>query len=391
MTVAMTAGSDTPVAVVGGGVIGLACAARLATAGTAVLLVGGKDAAPPAAPAADDARWDPRTYALNGLACDFLEQLGVVPQLVRHGVFEALDVWDARGGRMYFSATDLGEPRLGIVVEHAVLAAALWEVLAPFRQFEHLAKELAAVDFPSRPGGVCRLRFADGESRAVRFVIGADGARSLVREQAGIKWTRRDYRQVAQAAVVETRDDHHNTCRQQFSQQGIAALLPLAQRTSAAIWSHSVASSPADFERFFSDEMGLGPVEVLAPPVAFPLHGGLARSYIAPHCLLVGDAAHSVHPLAGQGANLGFGDLTALFGALHRSRSNDFTWPVLRRYQRAVVAHNCSMKSSIEFLLGLNQVRAAAALRRTAYNGVNRSVTLKKCFMRYAAGTHLTG
>ena len=379
-------GSNNSLAVVGGGVIGLACAIRLAMERDAVMLVVGGDQNISTDKEADG--WDARTYALNRLSCRFLESIGVLPLLKRYGVFEAMDVWDVRGGRMRFHAGDIGEPRLGIVVEHTVLMSALWSRLQTLSNVECIAKGLAKMQLPTGDDCACHLIFEDGDACAADFVIGADGARSLVRAQAGIGWQQKDYRQVAQAAVVKTQDDHRNTCLQQFSSAGIAALLPLSERVCAAIWSHDESATAGEFEQFFSGQMGLGRVSLLSELASFPLYGGMADSFIAPHCVLVGDSAHSVHPMAGQGANMGFGDLSALFDALRKSPAKEFSWPVVRRYQRMTMANNRLMKSGIEGLFMLNacEDRLSALSRRIAYNCVDQSSVLKRVFIRYAGG-----
>ncbi len=384
------ADSSGGIAVVGGGVIGLACAIRLAMEEAPVLLVVGSGGKPEPV-GTDD--WDARTYALNRLSCRFLDAIGALALVARYGVFEAMDVWDERGGRMRFDATDIGEPRLGIVLEHAALLSALWVRIQAFPNIECVAKNIDAIAFPAQERAACRLAFADGDARDAGFVIGADGARSQARQQAGIEWQQRDYRHTAQAAAVKTEASHRRTCLQQFSRAGVAALLPLADKVCAAIWSHAKPASADAFEQFFSQQMGLGRVEIISQLASFPLYGGMAKTSIAPRCALVGDAARHIHPLAGQGANLGFGDLAALFDALRQSPTKRFTWAVLRRYQRMTAANNRIMKGGLEGLLALTDCddRLIGALRRTAYNRVDQSVGLKKKFMRYAGGARYPG
>lgn len=383
----MATDSSTGIAVIGGGVVGLACAIRLAMEEVSVLLVVGSGGRPE--PDDEEASaWDARTYALNHLSCHFLKQIGALPLIKRYGVFEAMDVWDMRGGRMHFSATDIGEARLGIVLEHTTLLSALWTRVQALSNIECVEKSIGSIEFAPQGRQTCHLRFDDDDCRDTGFVIGADGAHSAVRQQAGIEWEWRDYRQTAQAAVVKVENEHRRTCLQQFSSAGIAALLPLPGKTCAAIWSHARPTSADELEQFFSRQMGLGQVEIISQLASLPLYGGMAKSFIAPYCLLVGDAAHNIHPMAGQGANLGFGDLFALFNALQQSPVKEFTWSVLRRYQRMTVANNRIMKGGIEGLLALSNRddRLSAFLRHTVYDCVDRSVGLKKRFMRYAGG-----
>lgn len=398
-------GRELPVAVVGGGVVGLACAIKLGTNGRRVLLFAPGSRA--VAAAAGDA-YVPRTYALNAAACAFLDSIGVLGSLARYEHFCALEVWDAEGGgRIRFEAADIGARYLGLVVEHVQLLHALCarlEALAYVECIETrpLGYEHGA-DAPARGAQRGPRVLFDAGERAVEAVIGADGARSQVREWMGVEWRRRDYRQTALAAVVRTERGHENTCWQRFSRDGVVAFLPLADHVCAVVWScpsalaDEVLSSDAGatgagaffeprLERAFGGR--LGGVELVSEVASFPLHGGIACEYVRPGFALVGDAAHNVHPLAGQGANLGFADLAALFAAREQSRADTFSWPVLRRYQRSVVARNWCMKSGLEGLLWLfsHHQRALAAARSAGLNCSNRTAPLKNLFMHFAAG-----
>lgn len=379
-----------PVAVVGGGVIGLACAARLALDGRRVLLFAAR---PPRAPdnAAADV-YEPRTYALSAASCAFLNDIGAPPP--RHCRFRALEVWDAEGGgHIHFSAAGFGVSHLGIVVEHSLLVQALFARLDTLAQVERVeAPPLAVENNPET--GRRRIFTGDGE-READFVIGADGARSRVRDWMGVAWRRRDYRQTALAAVVRTAQPHQSTCWQCFSDDGVVAFLPLAGRVCAVVWSCSreraqelLQSGAAFFEPQLERAFGarLGAIELLSGIASFPLHGGIVDDYVKPGFALVGDAAHSVHPLAGQGANLGFADLAALFAALEQSRGGGFSWPVLRRYQRAVKARNQWMKGGLEALLWLfsRSQPALVSVRSAGLSGVGRIAPLKNFFMRRA-------
>ena len=395
---------ELPAAVVGGGVIGLACAAKLASERRRVLLFASR-----ARDAADaDAAYAPRTYALNAAACAFLDSIGVLGLLARCRRFRALEAWDAEGGgRIRFDAADIGVSHLGLVVEHAHLLQALFTRLDTLAHVERIgARPLACEQAAAaRPHGAHRGRriFFDAGERDVEVIIGADGARSQVREWMGVGWRSRDYRQTALAAVVRTEIGHEDACWQRFSHDGIVAFLPLADRVCAVVWScpsaladdllssHAAASGASAFfearlERAFARR--LGGVELVSEVASFPLHGGIAEDYVRPGFALVGDAAHNVHPLAGQGANLGFSDLAALFAAREQSRFAAFSWPVLRRYQRNVKARNWCMKTGLEGLLWLfsQPHRAVVAARSAGLDCSDRIAPLKNFFMRFAGG-----
>ena len=384
---------ELPVAVVGGGVIGLACAARLALDGRRVLLFAAR---PPRVPddAVSDNAYEPRTYALSGASCAFLDDIGALAPLARSSRFRALEVWDAEGGgHIHFSAAELGVSHLGIVVEHGRLLQSLFARLDGLAQVERVDAQPVAVETDARTGR--RRIFTGADERDVDLVVGADGVQSRVREWMGVAWRRRDYRQTALAAVVRTAQSHRSTCWQCFSRDGVVAFLPLAGKVCAVVWScpreraqellrAGAAFFEPQLERAFGER--LGAIELLSDIASFPLHGGIVDDYVKPGFALVGDAAHSVHPLAGQGANLGFADLAALFGALAQSRGGDFSWPVLRRYQRSVKARNQWMKGGLEALLWLfsQSGRAAVLARSAGLDGVGRIAPLKNFFMRRA-------
>ena len=373
--------SPYPIAVIGDGIIGLVSALWLATNNIPVILVKGTSKSPVG-------DWDSRTYALNLLSCDMLEMLGILQELKRCSHFESMRVWDKQGACLHFSASDIGETKLGVVVEHRVLSEVLNAKLNRDTRVIQLTKELTAINFGDTSQS-SKLHFADGGTYDVAFVIGADGGRSIVRQQAGIECSIHDYHQVAQAAIVATEHNHRFQCVQQFSARfGVTALLPLSERVCSAIRMHQDALEDAEFEDFFSKNMPLGDVRLLSRPLTFPLVGRIVRQYVTPNCALVGDAAHSIHPLAGQGANLGFGDLAILFSVLKQSESNHFSWSILRAYQRKVVLNNQMTKCAMEALFKVNgrSDMASQKLRKLVCKLVDENLNLRRVFIRNACG-----
>lgn len=315
--------------------------------------------------------------------------------------FRAISVEDAAGGgRVHFDAAEVGEPHLGHIVENDLARAMLAR-----------ACREAGVHF-GIPGAVRGWQSGDdaleldlGEGRRLQagLLVGADGAGSAVREQAGIGVSARGYGQRAVVAAVETAAAHHETARQRFLAGGPVAFLPLADGRSSIVWSLPEAEAEAvlalDDEPFLevlNAAAGslVGGVTGSGPRAAFPLQRLHAGRYIAERVALVGDAAHVIHPLAGQGANLGFRDAetlaTEVAAARERGRDPGGT-ATLRRFERARRGDNLAVQAAMEafhavFTRGEAPV---VALRSLGFNLTDRLPPLKHAFMRIAMGRAL--
>lgn len=333
------------VAIVGAGMVGAACAALLARAGLDVVVVEAGSVA--AAGPRRGARGEGRVSALNAAAERILATVGAWPAIVEDGAcpYREMHVWDATGaGEIHFDCAELGEPHLGCIVENAVVVDALIERLRamPALRF-HAPARLSTLRVTAERA---ILGLDDGTELAARLLIGADGAGSQVRRLAGLRLQQRDYGQRAIVASVSTALPHRSTAWQRFLPEGPLAFLPLGDGRCSIVWStradHAEALLVAD-EVSFRDALGtafeekLGPVTGCGPRAAFPLRRQHASSYVAPRLALIGDAAHVVHPLAGQGANLGFTDAAALAEVVASAAADNRdigSARVLRRYER---------------------------------------------------------
>jgi 2-octaprenylphenol hydroxylase len=306
------------VLVAGAGLPGLAVASALARQGISVALC---DRAAVRAPEAHPDDWDARVYAVSPGSAAFLATLSAWQALSceRMAPVDAMDVQGDTGGRITFSAYELGTRALAWIVEERQLRAALVEsvhaagvqVVAPagFSQIEFAADKAT-------------LTFDDGTRLHAQLVVGADGLTSWVRSSAGIAGVQSAYEQTAVVANFTTARDPLGVARQWFlGRDGVLAWLPLPGRRISIVWSAPTEEARALLALSAADLAGrvaaaggheLGELTLLTPAAAFPLSFLKLPTMIGPRLALIGDAAHGIHPLAGQGVNLGFGDAAAL-------------------------------------------------------------------------------
>ncbi len=291
--------------------------------------------------------WDPRVYALSPGSRAFLAELGAwsALDLARVARVERMEVYGDDGrSRIVFSAYELGRPALAYIVEHGALQAALGSTLAgqPDLAWRRIPPP-AALAWGAREITLC---LEGGETLSARLVVGADGVGSWVRRQAGIEATEKPYGQQAVVAHFQCERPHHNTAFQWFREDGVLALLPLPGDYVSMVWSTWDAQAAALLameagglaRRVEEASRGaVGALTLVSPPAAFPLRLVKVARIVAPRVALVGDAAHAIHPLAGQGVNLGFQDARGLAGVLrNRGPVTDCgDYFLLRRYERA--------------------------------------------------------
>lgn len=333
------------VAIVGGGMVGLAVACGLQGSGLRVAVLEQRVPEPLAA----DAPPQLRVSAINAASEKLLTRLGVWQDILsrRASCYHGMEVWDKDSfGHISFDDQSMGYSHLGHIVENSVIHYALWNKAQQSSDISLLAPaELQQVAWGENE---TFLTLKDGSMLTARLVIGADGANSWLRNKADIPLTFWDYQHHALVATIRTEEPHDAVARQVFHGEGILAFLPLSDPYLCSIvWSLSPEealrmqqASEDEFNRAlniaFDNRLGLCKVE--SERLVFPLTGRYARQFAAHRLALVGDAAHTIHPLAGQGVNLGFMDAAELVEELRRLQreGKDIGQHVyLRRYERS--------------------------------------------------------
>ena len=389
-------GPALDVAVVGGGMVGAAAALALAKAGFATALLEAREPAPWSA----EQEVDLRVVGLAPSSIALLDQLGVWASIreARSGPYAHMHVWDAESGAsIHFDAANEGRDLLGHIVENNLVQWRLW-----------LALEAAGVQrlCPAEVKGFeaqddrIQLDLADGQSIAARLLVAADGAGSPLRKLAGIETRGRDYAQRAVVAHVRTERPHQGTAWQRFLPDGPLALLPLADGRSSVVWSlpddEAKRVLALDDDAFLAalgvaSDFRLGRIVGSTPRAAFPLKLQLATTYQAERFVLLGDAAHAVHPLAGQGVNLGLRDVAELRDTLLAAREagRDFAAAhVLRRYARRRRSADTLDALGFDALARIYGWRASplVAARGLGVRLVDRIGPLKRRLAEHAAG-----
>ncbi len=383
--------------VVGGGMVGAAFALACSGKGLSVAVVESR------APRRDwpKGEVDLRVSALSRASQRMLTRLGAWGRIAELGAspYRRMRVWDAGGpGAITFDAADLGEPDLGHIVENRVIQLALWERLEQASDVTLICPASIA-DLVRGPGGA-RLVLGDGRVLQCRLLVGADGRDSLVRELAGIPTSGWDYEQSAIVANVVPEQWHQETAWQRFLPTGPLALLPLADGRCSIVWSASdvraeelLALDDAAFSEALTEaiEGRLGQIRLDGPRASVPLRLQHAGRYVEAGLALIGDAAHAIHPLAGQGVNLGFLDAaelsSALDIALERRRDIASLW-TLRRYERARRGDNLAMLAAMDGFKRLfgNRFPPLAAARGLGLALADRIGPVKRLFMERALG-----
>ena len=389
---------DTEILIVGAGPIGSALAALLGKEGIECTLLntGIK------ATQKTDPNIDPRALALTHASVRILQSFDLWQQLPvdRIGYFSGMHVWDENGtGEVEFDSAELCEASLGYIIEQSVIQAGLDKALDVMPTVK-VHQDVVVIGFTNEGDRVV-VALDDGRRLSTRLIIAADGARSQVRELAEIQYKVHDYEQTAVACVVNTVLPHEHIARQRFLAHGPLAFLPMAQSNQCGIvWStspehaqHLINVEEEEFkvELEAAFEHTLGEILECGPRVAFPLKRAQAERYCQERLALVGDAAHSVHPLAGQGANLGLLDVASLFEVLQAAKQKNKdvgALHILRRYERWRKGENYFMMMVFEGFKHLfeNQSGPIPRLRNSGMNAFNNLPLLKQQVMKRAMG-----
>ena len=418
--------------IIGGGIVGATLALKLAQAKRPVTLVD-------ATPERSAESWteklsqrDARVYALSLASINLLKEIGVwqkIAQSQRKADYSQMQVWQLNGiGELLFGEssdaninidTNTSPPTiLGSMVEPAVIEHALWQGLQQHDVSNYLTvisgQKVVAMDWLGAQQGY-NVTLDDGRAIKAMLVVGADGRGSFVRKQAAIELDTLDYKQTAICCAIQTDKPHQATARQAMLPTGTLALLPLAditeedkanpQHWQSVVWTLPRNKALALIEespRFIADQLAaastyeLGAINKIESIASFPLAAQQAKSYVADNLVLIGDAAHGVHPLAGQGLNLGMLDVRALCEQLEHDyvRSCSRLWgrnQTLRTYERLRRPHNSLMMHSFSalnwlFAGELAQTRPIQQIRNEGMSAVSKIKPLMRLFARQASG-----
>lgn len=389
--------TDYDVAIIGGGCVGATLACALAQGGQRVLVAEAQEM--PRVWAAGSV--DIRVFAVTRASERIFRALGVWEAIEQGGIspFRDMHVWDAGGpGEIHFDSAELGEPTLGYIIEQRVIQNALNNRLDNLTGVHKLCPA-SLLELTIKADHV-QLQLSDQRPLTARLVVGADGAQSRVRAQGGIAVQAHAYQQDAVVAVVSTQKFHQETAWQRFLPTGPLAFLPLRDGRSSIVWSTSPAQAAElcsiDEDSFLhalscAFEHRLGAVTAVEQRTSFPLQRLHAVRYVTERLALVGDAAHVIHPLAGQGVNLGLLDAACLAQVVLDTQAAGRDIGLLsnlRRYERWRHGDNHAMQRAMD---GFKMLFAASAdpvrrLRNLGLNWVNQLGPVKNLVARHAMG-----
>ena len=382
--------------IIGAGMVGAALACAMAPSGLKITLV---DTRPP--PQISDTEFDLRVSAITRASQNIFSALDAWTFMEKKRVspFCEMRVWDSQGnGQIHFDVAEIGEDILGWIVENSIIQNGLLDRLTHFENVEFI--------YPERISGfvvyddVVSVELASGKQLQSRLLIGADGADSAVRKLAGITTRGWSYDQQGLVCTVRTSGHHNETAQQVFLPTGPLAFLPIGDHTCSIVWSLSGDSAERlssledeDFLKELQSAFGysLGTMLEVGPRAVFPLRLQHSTKYVQPRVALIGDAAHAIHPLAGQGVNLGLADAASLADVLLDAvdQSRDIgALPILRKFERWRKGDNLTMMATMDGFKRLfgSQLPPVTGLRNLGLTLTNNLVPVKNRIMRRAMG-----
>ncbi len=400
--------SEYDVAIVGAGLVGAALAAALiaepANQHLSIALIEKNDLGSTPDISMQPPQFDPRVVALTPASMNFLQDINVWERILATRVcpYRFMYVWDDEGtGNIHFSAEALGRNELGFIVENQLVLNSLLEKIHQSQQVDIIrGNALESIQLEKNQQ---QLLMSNSEVIRTTLLVAADGGQSRVRELANLPVRVWDYQHKAIVTTVKSEKSHRNTAWQNFLSTGPLAFLPLSdpsEQYCSIVWSiendkadELMALNDNEFKAALANafEHTLGNVESVAKRFCFPLKQGHAVDYIAPQLVLIGDAAHTIHPLAGQGVNLGLLDAAALSNEITRASQRGLSLAdesLLRRYQRQRKKNNLEIMFLMEGFKRLFGSRHIAVrwLRNTGLKSVNGMTLLKNWMAKQAMG-----
>ncbi|MDH5191358.1 MAG: UbiH/UbiF/VisC/COQ6 family ubiquinone biosynthesis hydroxylase [Gammaproteobacteria bacterium] len=382
--------------IIGAGMVGAALACALAPTGLKITIV---DTRPP--PQISDNEFDLRVSAITRAsqnifsaldAWDYMQQKRVSP-------FREMRVWDSQGnGQIHFDVAEIGEDNLGWIVENSIIQNALVDRLTQFNNVKLVYPDRIS-DFNVNDDAVT-IELASGKQLQSRLLVGADGADSTVRKLSGITTRGWSYDQQGLVCTVRTSGHHNEMAQQVFLPTGPLAFLPIGDHTCSIVWSLSGDSaeqmSSLDDEAFLKALQSafgysLGTMLEVGPRAVFPLRLQHSTEYVHSRIALIGDAAHAIHPLAGQGVNLGLADAASLADVIQdalEQKRDIGALQVLRKYERWRKGDNLTMMAAMDGFKRLfgSQLFPVTGLRNLGLTLTNNLAPLKNIIMRQAMG-----
>ncbi|HEH9402621.1 TPA: FAD-dependent monooxygenase [Aeromonas bestiarum] len=380
------------IAIVGAGMVGAATACLLAAQGLSIRVIETQlpEQYAPQQPL------DLRVSAISQASVALLEQAGAWQHLqqMRLCPYRRLETWELDGFSTRFDAADLGLPQLGYIIENRLVQLALLKRMEDFPTIQ--THTPAAVTSLRQGADEAVLTLDDGTELAARWVLACDGAESQMRRLAGIGVSRFEYRQHCMLINIDTDFEQEDITWQQFTPSGPRAFLPLPGRHGSLVWYDSPARIRA-LSAMSNEKLGeevrrhfparLGGFTVTAKG-SFPLVRRHANDYHAGRVLLLGDAAHTINPLAGQGVNLGFKDVACWAGLLEKAGADWHQLALAERYERRRRPDNLLMQSGMDLFYGVfsNEIGPLKLARNLALNLADKAGPLKEMALRYALG-----
>ena len=391
------ANKEYDIVIVGGGIVGTSLACAVASSGLRIAVTDGVKPE-----AIDDSNYDLRVSAITLASQAIFETIGVWQAITQRRVscIDAMEIWDEGGsGRIFFNSDEIAQPCLTYIIENRIMLHALLDRMNVVHNIDYLAP-VQVVSFATDDQQALVV-LENGDALKTRLVVGADGANSLVRKLSGIETEDQSFEQKAIIATVRSAKDHARVARQRFLTTGPLAFLPLDDAHHCSIvWSadndHADelmalddAAFNAELLQAFGDQ--LGAVKLVSQRAMFPLVSAHAKQYLAERIVLVGDAAHRIHPLAGQGLNLGLGDIAVLAEVLveaNEMQKDIGVFKILRRYERWRKGSNSFMLAAMDgfkHLFGSDN-DIVRHLRNFGLELADGMPALKGQFMQFAAG-----